>query len=356
MHHFTKSALLAGVLLIAAGPVLAGAGSVAVVVTPLSPQVTYSTLATTSPARAALQTTVGYTITIANAGGNTINDIRFTGSVSATDPGEVASFVSFDGGNCTAVGTSVSCSIPQLKAGEGAPTFAVFFTAPVKNPAGVLPNGVLGTCDVTDCLKFAGSLFYAEQDNGANPARNSVFAWTPAYAALGTPSFTNVRSAVPKSGGSYFTGAGGITTPGDQFTATVVVPSGATYTTADITESSTTVTTNSSCVDFLVCPKVQVTVPGTFSPYLQIVLRLDSTYIPRGLSIDSVNLHYEGSPTPLALCASPTMPNGGANAGIPCIAKRVYYRNRNVPGYTADLDGDFEWTLLNIKNGGYAID
>jgi hypothetical protein len=356
MLHLTKKGLLAFVLSTLAGPVLAGAGSISVTVTPLSSQVTYSTNAITSPARPALLTTVGYTVQIANAGGNTINDIRFTGSVSATDASEVATLTSVDGATCTTIGTTLSCSITQLKAGQVAPTFAVFFSAPVRNPVAPLPNGVLDACDTTDCLKFSGVLFYAEQTNGGNPAPNSVFTWTPAFAALGTPSFTNVRSAVPKSGGSYFTGDGGITTPTDPFTASVVVPAGTTYTTADITESTTTVISDSNCVNFTVCQKAQITVPGTFSPYLQIVLRLDSSFIPHGLNINSINLHYEGSPTPLGLCASPTTPNGGANAGIPCIAKKVYYKNRSVPGWTPDLDGDFEWTLLNIKNGGYAID
>lgn len=375
MRYFTKQGLLAAVLAVCAGSAMAGAGTLSIVVTPLSSQVTYSKAASTSPVRPALATTVGYTVAIANTGGNTINDIRFTGTVVATDPSEASSFLSADGATCTATGSTVSCSITQLKAYQAAPTFAVFFSAPIKNPAGTLPSGDTANCTATDCLAFNGSLYYAEQDNGGNPLGNSLITWPqqgpnlPAaiYVALGTFNINNVKSAVPKSGGTYFTGDGGITTAGDQFTTTIVVPAGfvvqsgtttTSYTTAEILETTNTVLSDSNCVNFTACQKTVVTIPfTTFSPYLQIVLRLDASYIPHGLNINSINLHYyDDSSTTSTLiqpCASPTTPNSN---GKPCIATRVYYKNRSVPGWTADLDGDFEWTLINTKNGGYSVD
>ena len=29
----------------------------------------------------------------------------------------------------------------------------------------------------------------------------------------------------------------------------------------------------------------------------------------------------------------------------------VDYKNKKVPGWTPELDGDFEWTLINTENG-----
>jgi hypothetical protein len=79
---------------------------------------------------------------------------------------------------------------------------------------------------------------------------------------------------------------------------------------------------------------------------------MDALNIKPGTKIGSVIVYYEGNP--IGDCGSPTSPIADP-AGTPCIAKRIYYKNRSVPGWTTDLDGDFEWQILNLKNGGYKV-
>lgn len=356
MRHLNLSVVVAAALLAGTPAAFAGAGVITTAVAPLSDKVTYSNLDTP-----ALTSYVGYTVLIANAGGNTINNVRFTGTTIVADGQEAAEFdpTATVGATCAATvnptgspanARSITCTVGtgQLTAGQSFPTFAVFFKAPVKDTVSPTPLG-------SDSVGFSGSTYYAENDSGNNPLPNSVVPWGPASSVqLGTFNPTLVRSAVTKNGGTFFTGKGNGT---DVFSTSVVVPAVATYTTAKI-EQSTFVT---GCTNFATCYASQLTIPGTFSPYLSIVLRQDSTNIKPGTKIESVLLEYvpDGTPPPsyvspfyLGLCASPTTPRGD---GLPCIANRTYYKSSKVPGWTPALDGDFEWTLLNIKNGIYRI-
>jgi hypothetical protein len=238
----------------------AGAGVLTTTVTPLSPAVTYSALASASPARPALDTYIGYTVSIANAGGNTINNISFTGSTRVTDGDEKAVFSSIEGAACTApTTTTIRCVVGQLKAGQSFPSFAVFFKAPVKDTASPLPDGLAGSCASTDCVIFSGITAYAETTGGPkSPVDNSMAEWAAGEVTLGTFNPTQVKSAVQKGGGTVFVGS----------------------------------------------------------------------------------------------CASPTTPRSD---GVPCIAKRTYYKSSRTPGWTPELDGDFEWTLINLGNGSYKV-
>ena len=345
------SAIAAALCALAITPsAFAGAGVITTEVTPLSTTVTYSVPGALSPPR--LDTYVGYTVAISNDGGNTVNNIRFTGTTSVTDTAEKATFSSVEGATCVTTNTdltAIECTIGQLTAGQAFPTFAVFFKAPVK-----LTNGV---ADVNgqDAVGFSGITFYAEGTGGPNSIPdNSVAEWTTAAVALGTDNPLRVKSAVPKSGGKFFTGGSAITTPNDRFTTSVDVPAAATFTTAEIIES----TFSPTCTSFIECYQSQVLIPGTFSPYLMIVLRQDASNIKPGTKINSVVVQYigDGDPPPLGWpytvgdCASGP---AARTDGLPCIAKRTYYKNRSVLGWTAALDGDFEWTLINLKNGGY---
>ena len=331
----------------------AGAGVLTTVVAPLSPAVTYSALASTSPARPKLDTFIGYTVMIANAGGNTINNISFTGSTLVTDGDEKAVFSSVEGATCTATTTtSISCTIGQLKAGQTFPTFAVFFKAPVKDTVSPLPDGVAGSCASTDCVSFSGITYYAETTGGASsPVDNSVSEWTTGQVTLGTFNATLVKSAVPKGGASLFTGSGGVSSSADPFATTVVVPAGTTFTTAEVSEAPDSINCTNN---FSACFRSDITIPGTFSPYLTIMLRQDVSTILKGTKIESVLIEYTGPGGTVFVgdCASPTTPRSD---GIPCIAKRTYYKSSRTPGWTAELDGDFEWTLINLKNGSYKV-
>lgn len=330
-------------LLAAPLTVLAGAGTLTTVVTPLSPAVTYS-----SPAASgvpALDTYVGYTVSVVNVGGNTINNVRFTGTARATDTDELVSFSSAEGRSCTASGTSIECAIGQLKAGEAAPVFAVFFKAPVRDSVSPLPDG-------SDQVLFSGTTWYAEGTGGATSVpQNSTTDWTAGSVTLGTFNPTLVKSAVQRSGGKLFTGSGGISNGADPFATTVTVPAGANFTTAEISESPDSVGCGNN---FNACFRSDITIPGSFSPYLTIVLRQDVSTILKGTKIESVLIEYTGNAGTqlVGLCANATTPRSD---GVPCIANRVYYKNSRTPGWTPALDGDFEWTLINLGNGSYKV-
>ena len=327
-------------------PAFAGAGLLTTVVTPLSTNVTYSDNSN------GLKTYIGYTVTIANdpSNTNTINNIRFTATAAAIDGAEKPTYLSADGATCTVTSadqTSISCAIGQLRAGQTYPTFAVFFKAPAK-----VTNGVADGAG-QDTVAFSGITYYAEGTGGVqSPPQNSTGAWAASgTVTLGTTNPTLVRSVIPKNSNVLvFTGDGAVTTGANPFATAVNVPPVATYTTADIALSPIA---DPNCTNFTTCYLSQITIPGTFSPYLTIVLRMDALNIKKGAHIESVVIYYDG--VQVGDCASPTTPVGGAAAGTPCIAKRTYYRNKSVPGWTAELDGDFEWQILNLKNGGYKV-
>ena len=356
-HPALAGALLAVTAagLLAPGAANAGAGEIRVVVTPLTTAVSYSVAASTVPVRPALNTTIGYVVSISNAGGNTINNVRFTGAAVATDAQETATLSSIDGRICTVTGpSSIDCAIGQLRAGQSAESFAVFFNAPVKDSVSPLPDGNSSACTTTDCVLFSGITYYAEGTGGlANSTPiNSTVAWSAGPVTLGTFSTSLVKSALEKKGGTLFTGDGGVTTGTDRFTTSVVVPAIASYTSVLLQETpfSTNCTNN-----FSVCFSSEITIPGvTFSPYLTITLRQDASTILKGTKIQSVLIQYTGPGGTVIIgdCASPTTPRSD---GVPCIAKRVVYRNSRTPGWTLELDGDFEWTIINTKNGSYAV-
>ena len=241
----------------------------------------------------------------------------------------------------------------QLRAGQSADSFAVFFNAPIKDSLSPLPDGDSSNCTSTDCVLFSGITYYAEGTGGlANSTPiNSTVAWSAGPVTLGTSSTSLVRSALEKKGGTLFTGSGGVTTGTDLFTTSVVVPASVSYTSVQLQE--TPVSTN--CTNnFSACFRSDITIPGTFSPYLSITLRQDASTILKGTKIESVLIQYTGHGGTVFVgdCASPTTPRLD---GVPCIAKRVAYRNSRTPGWTLELDGDFEWTILNIQNGSYAV-
>lgn len=351
-RSFRRWAALAALscLPLASGVVHAGAGDLTISVEALSNNVTYSRPATTSPSRPALDTFVAYRVSVANVGGNTINNISVVGAAAVTDPQEQALASSVDGPYaCTLSANTVSCAIGQLKAGQAATPFVVFFKAPAKDAnAPITPDGQAGACDTTDCVRFSGRLLYAETTGGANSVPpNSIIPFGAVDVTLGTNNPTLVRSAVQKAGGTLFTGDAALTTDGNRFAASLVVPLSPTFTTAEISLSQEPV-----CSVLSQCFTSSITAPGTFSPYLTITLRLDVNAIVKGTKIESVTVQYEGQD--VGLCASPTTPR---NDGFPCIATRREYpkNSRNGVVFPVELEGDFEWILLNIRNGSYKI-
>ena len=365
MHRLSSTLLGLAALFGAATSAFAGAGSITTTVTPLQTNVTYST--------SAQMIYVGYRVAIGNTDGNTINHIRFTASASVTDPAELATFDSAEGATCVttnAAKTAIECWIGQLPAGVSYPTFAVFFKAPAKILIGVADTGL-------DYVNLSGDMVYAEGPNGGNPAPNSVVPWAtpllPVQVLLGTASNTDVRSGVPKAGGTFSTGIAGVSSGGDRFTTSVTVPGAAVFSTAEIIESEFAI-----CTNFNKCWQSDITIEGnvtnSYSPYLTIVLRQDALNIKPGTKIASVLVRYyyqhpsDVQPLPpnepvlrssnVGDCADETTPLGPNEDGLllPCIAKRVYYKNKSTLDWTPALDGDFEWRIISKKNGRLAID
>jgi len=330
---------------------IGGAGTITTVVTPLSPSVTYAINATST--RPALVTYVGYTVSIANVGGNTINSVLFTATAVATDTQEKVTFSAADGASCTTSAdlTSIQCAIGQLRAGQTVPTFAVFFRAPVKATNGVADG--IGE----DLISFTGTTFYAEGTGGPkSPPQNSTTGWSASTVTLGTSNPTLVKSALPKSGGLFFTGDNAITTAADPFAISVTVPSAPIFSTAELLESDISTNINcSSLSHFVKCYQSAITLPGiVFSSssgdYLTIVARADASNIKPGTKISDVLIQYDDGSNVynVGQCPNPTT---ARTDGIPCIAKAVFYKNKGVQGWSAELNGDFEWTFLNLKNG-----
>jgi hypothetical protein len=361
-----RSAIFIGALLGATSATWAAAGDLQTKVTRLSKSVTYYRPAQKNVDE--LVTYIGFKVEISNQTPNTINEVRFDGATSigvsytyvgpATTPTptkddtqdstRVALYDSASGTTACSLGAnlySVRCSFRQLK-GQESRAFLVFFRAPAASefPLSTDPN-----FSGSDHVSFDGQTVYAEGQNGNNPLNNSVDDWPVVQVPLGTSDPTEMKSGVPSKGGRFFTGQSGVPNGTDKFATTIVVPQSAFNTTAEIVEGATTV---ESCSNYMnTCYGVQLGVPGTFSSasgYLTIILRLDALNIKSGTKIGSISLRYQpdGSTDTftIGLCGS----NGPQN-DIPCIQSTTAYKNnyRDNP----ELSGDFEWVLINTKNG-----
>ena len=341
---------------------------VRVTVQPLQPSATYSKPATADPVRLATTNYLGYAVSIANLTDGRLDDVHFVGSTQVTAAGEAAVFASATGATCTpsADGTSIDCAIGPLDKGQAFPAFTVFFATPVR--ATSLPAGDAAACATTDCVAFAGQVVYTERPSYYRSEVESL-PWLAPPVVLALPVAGAARSAVPTTGLTLATGDGGVALGTDLFTTQVVVPAGyvppsGSLPTAEILESPDSV----NCSALNSCFRSDVTVPGTFSPYLTVVLRVDASNIKRGTKIGGVLVSYNG--LVIGDCASPTTPR---TDGIPCIAKRMAYpvprppkgrhhddreasdASKKPATAPSDLDGDFEWTLINLKNGSYKV-
>ncbi len=334
-------------------------------VTPLQAEVNYSRAATAT--RPAVSTFLAYAVTVTNLDDDTLKNLRFVGTTSVTEPTEKATFLSAQGASCVAGAdaSTVECSLGSLARGQSLPAFTLFFAAPLRSTA--LPAGNVVDCTGTDCVRFAGKVSYSEDRWRYRSPSYELQAWSAAPVALAVASSDKVRSAVPPGGLTLATGDAGFSTATDRFTTEIVVPSGYVppaggFATAAIDEAVDPV----GCSALATCYRSTITVPGNFSPYLTVILRVDAADIPKGRKIGSVLVSYEG--LVIGDCASPTTPR---TDGIPCIAKRVAYpkssyskdddkddKYRSSTPSTPvppDLAGDFEWTILNLKNGSYKI-
>jgi hypothetical protein len=231
--------------------------------------------------------------------------------------------------------TAIECSIGQLRGGGGSSSFVVIFQAPTEGAS----------------VDFAWTNYYSEgsNDNGAHTDTNSGTTST----TLGTPIATELKTYVPPTGGTFFTGSTGVATLSDTWTTTVNVPSSAK---AEVIES----TLPSTCApNLLTCEVSTLTIPGIF-PKLIIKLRRDASTIAKSAKISSARIHYSNPTTPdpritypyeLLPCTDTTW-GPLPQVGIPCLNKRTEYTKRTAP--TPDWEGDWEFEIWALDNGKYA--
>jgi hypothetical protein len=369
MKSFLRACAVAGFAAAMTGTVTstwAGAGSVAVSVDPVSPQVTYSSTSH------ALTTYFALQVSLRNTGQNTINDVTITVTVSATDPAEPIELfdpTSYLPSSCTKTSSAqFSCSIRQMPSGTSFPAtpFTVFYLAP--------PRLVNGTADDagSDFIRADAHVVYAEGPNGPNSqpqnsARDFPF---PSLVLLGTVTPVNVKSAVPKSGASLFTAADGIPSAANKATENAAIPAlGVQYAIADILITDNTA--DAQCLNlghFFQCSTFATSIQDGSSqeaqfpnsPWLMTTYRVDASNLKLPVSkiLNSVQLLYTGgvfNDFPVSACVNGA-PNAGVPtdahpAGVPCVLSSQCFKK----GTSGSQNGYCEWNLINTRNGSLKI-
>jgi hypothetical protein len=368
MHTAKSTLVLLALLLGGASQTLAGTVGAFEFsnVTAISPQVTYSKPAESLTTYVAFQVGSGGFL-LKNTSGNTLNDITITFTARVTDGAETlqlfdpATYLAGLPAGCS-YGTGaanplvITCRLRQYKAGDSFPPFNVFYEAPAKVIQGV------ADADGTDLVKLDIRVVYAEGTNGGNPRPNSVIdvPMPDANAAvLGTENPLLVKSALPNSQSTLFTGVGiaqlgAVATATDPWTTTVVIPANfsaptGNYTVATIAEALSDVPLASN---LFTKESTQLTIPGSFSS-LRILLRRDVSTIAPKAKIDSARVYYSPNTTGTDLGTElfACTPAGPA-PGVPCIKSRTEYTKRNAP--SPAWEGDWEFEVLALDNGRYA--
>lgn len=300
--------------------------------------------ATVTRSTPAQTTFASYQVKVTSLETQSLKLLWFTATATTVDGSSPATFVSASGATCVTTNleaTSIKCTdigIGVLPGLNSTLSFTVTFRTPTDGTQ-ISLSGKSKTLDH----------YYEFQYQSAS-----------ASTVIEAPSPDKVTSSVPPSGGTFSTGESAVATVADPFGVAVTVPPIPTSTSASVVESD--VTSNINCTslkNFVKCYRSDVTVPDVVftaesGSYLTIVLRVDASNIKRKTKIrdaliqydDGLNLHTIGQ------CASPTTPR---TDGIPCIANAVHYSKKSMPGWTLDQKGDFEWTLLNLRNGRFSV-
>lgn len=286
-----------------------------------------------------LVTYAGYVLTFKNDTTNGLNRIYFYADAFNTNSSEVVKFDSSNLPACTGYDTaSLRCQTSiSLAPGEQREFFVV-----VRAPASGTSIRIEWTAGGSEgkgvgvgCCGTSGTATTTLID----PSTNEDFK-------------VRTKSFVKSSGGKLFTGDRFVTKTSDQFTTKVDVDAftSAAYAIGSIVETVVD-PLNTDCVNaarFVRCFRSEINLPNVdyrvgLPGFLTFVLRIDSSVIKPKTMIEAVQIKHDG--VPVSLCAN-TSP-----ADYPCITERKHYKNKSVPGWTKDLNGDFEWTIKNDKNG-----
>jgi hypothetical protein len=335
---------------------------------------------------------VAFTFKWQNTGGNTINNVTATFSTSvvhsvsgAPNPYGYTAPLFLDGNSlptgCTkTIGsdTEFSCT-KQLKAGESFPsdgtTFTVFYKSPSKAP------GDLSAAN-TYSVKLDSRFVYAERESGNNPVgQPSTLGCSnnPSLCpsvGLGTNNPTFVRTALPKSVATLTltTGDNAVPSPGNHpFAAKVDIPTltAVFYKPATVDLDPTlTIGCEASSGQLKTCRKASVEIEefstSTATSHLVITFRFAASEITgKPVRPESIIVQYsiDGGLSWLINNVNNNLCTGFGTTNVsprldqpdtyPCVAKRVYYKNQSVPGYTAGLAGVVELVFFVRQNGNW---
>lgn len=305
---------------------------VEVTVTPAPAQVTFS--------QAGLASRAAYQVSILNRGLNPIKDVSFKATSLVQGASASAPYFEATGQACAktaAPGLAIQCAVGVVAAGT-TKSFVVVFDAPASGSS----------------IKLSWLANFTEVPDGYNNASTLTALSGAALTTLSAPDPNAVRSYVPSSGGTLFTGLTGIPTTSDKWTTTVTVPSAAIAQVVEDTDP------NSCSPDYKVCVRSTLTIPGTFA-HLTIKLRRDASTLNPCADIRNAVLRYEpgafdangvfvagGPPVDIPKCAA--LPGGMPNASHPrCVDSRIAYTKKNAPN--ASLVGDWEFVLKALENG-----
>ena len=311
-----------------------------------------------SVSRSGLAANIVYRIFIQNTGGNTVNQVVFTGN---SDVGAYSAFVNIGAANpnCTAASSpvdltvqSVTCQVGQLKAGDSREFFLLFQTP------------TTGTS-----ITFTGNTTFSEGNSPNTPPANFTDTIGPKTTALITSTAQqinkNVKTVLPPTGGSFFTGPNGAVSSTNQWSTIVALPT----TTGAVTNNQILLPSD---------PPVSFTCsfanPGYFCYGLQsnigVLLAVDNTknlFLPDGdSSFIEIKLRQDGSSLaakkPIPAIGSIKIfynPGGAQDAGteVPsCTASPptafhpcVFQRNDNFKGNK----GFYEFVIHAKDNGQY---
>jgi hypothetical protein len=314
-----------------------------------------------------LTTYAAYQVTVRNTGNSTANKVVYQGRAQALtdpiqggDPDPVTSSsvpaIQATDPTCKKTSTVFTCTLGQI-AGGGSRTFVLIFQAP-EAFAGITPN---------KRIKLVSELSFCSNTTCGN-TNNASVGVAPQYTTLITTDdaaiASSLKSVVPSSGASLFTGGLAAATPGDPWKTTVVVPSlvasdpPQSYLITSI-EESTTLDTRVSCTS-VQCWDTNLLIPNLHFPKdsgakLTITLLKDASIVGGG-NIKNATVWYINSANEikaLDACAD----TGGPSPGIPCVASRKEYpktgtaKNPVPPGF----EGDWEFVIEALDNGRYEI-
>jgi hypothetical protein len=328
----------------APGVALAAAGDLVTTVNGLSSNVSY--------AAPGLTAKLAYQLTVENRTPNTINNVILEGGVGVVaGTAAVPALADIEGlpvDSCSATATGFRCGVGTVR---GRSSLSVIFAAP-ERPA----DGADST------VQLAGRTIYAEgTGDSSNSPNNSIALWRAEVAgddlvALGTSNPRLVRTAFSGEGGTMASGDNGLGNPQVPLATAVTVPPGNAPTTGSIAiEHATGEAAERGCANFHRCETAQLTLPGSFAPYLTVVVRQAKANVRPGTQAGKLLLFYDGGVGKyvgfVGQCASPTQPT----AGRPCWIDRKLYRNNKVPGWTPQLDGMAEFVVIQDVNGGFTM-